>query len=69
MDVSTFLITNLVNGFIGILLLLVGFFLFNIMTPKWNFADVFKDKGISGGAIVVAAFLLGLSIIVSATGF
>lgn len=69
MNISTFLITNLVNGLIGILLLLFGFFIFNIITPKWNFTDVFREKGISGGAIVVAAFLLGLSIIIAATGF
>jgi len=68
MNVSAFLITNLVNGFIGSLLLLLGFFLFNIMTPKWDFSNVFKEKGISGGSIVVASFLLGLSIIIASTG-
>ena len=68
-NISTFLLTNLLNGIMGIILLLLGFFIFNKFTPNWDFTDVFKTKGISGGAIVVAAYLIGLSIIIAATGF
>ncbi|MFW5874965.1 MAG: DUF350 domain-containing protein [bacterium] len=53
----------------AIAMLLTGFFVFNLFTPKWSFTRVFKEKGVSGGAIVVAAFLLGLSIVIAAAGF
>ena len=69
MSISSFLLTNFLNGVMGIALLLIGFFIFNISTPNWDFTNAFKEKGVSGGAIVVAAFLIGLSIIIAATGF
>jgi len=69
MSITTFLLTNFLNGGMGIILLLVGFFIFDHLTPTWDFTDVFKEKGISGGAVVVGAFLIGLSIIIAATGF
>jgi len=40
-----------------------------MLTPEWDFTDVFSEKGVSGGAVVVAAYLLGLSIVIGATGF
>ncbi len=69
MNIGNFLLTNTLNGLLGIVLLLIGFFTFNLLTPKWSFTDVFNSKGVSGGAIVVAAFLLGLSITIAAAGF
>jgi len=69
MNLVDFLWANFLNGAMAIGLLLVGFFLFNILTPNWNFTHVFKEKGLSGGALVVAAYLLGLSIIIAAAGF
>lgn len=69
MSIITFLMTNFANGGIGIVLLLIGFFVFDRLTPNWDFTNAFKEKGVSGGAIVVSAFLIGLSIIIAAAGF
>ena len=69
MNLADFLLVNFLNGAMAIGLLLVGFFVFNLFTPKWSFTRVFKEKGVSGGAVVVAAYLLGLSVIIAAAGF
>ena len=69
MNIWSFLFTNLLNGLLGGALLLLFYFLFDKMTPKWDFTEVFREKGISGGAIIVAAFLLGLSYILGSAAF
>lgn len=69
MNIGTFVLANFLNGVLGIAFLFVGYFLFDKLTPKWDFTEVFREKGVSGGAIIVAAFLLGLSIVIAATGF
>ncbi|MCF8094434.1 MAG: DUF350 domain-containing protein [Desulfobacteraceae bacterium] len=69
MNIGSFLLANGLNGLMAIAMLLIGFFVFNVLTPNWDFTDVFKTKGVSGGAVVVAAFLLGLSIVIAAAGF
>ncbi len=69
MNLGTFLLANGLNGLMAIAMLLIGFFVFDRLTPNWDFTDAFRQKGISGGAVVVAAFLLGLSIVIAATGF
>lgn len=69
MNIPLFLLTNFLNGVLGICLLLMGFFIFDKITPNWSFINVFKEKGISGGSIIVSSFLIGLSIIIAATGF
>jgi uncharacterized membrane protein YjfL (UPF0719 family) len=66
MDIGSFLLANVLNGLIALALLLAGYFVFDRMTPKWDFTEVFSEKGVSGGAIIVAAFLLGLAIVVAA---
>ena len=69
MNIGSFLLANLLNGIMAMAMLLIGFFVFNILTPNWDFTGVFKTIGISGGAVVVAAFLLGMSIVIAAAGF
>lgn len=69
MNLWTFLAANGLNGLMAIIMLLAGFFIFDKLTPNWDFINVFQEKGISGGAIIVAAFLLGLSIVIAAAGF
>lgn len=66
MDIGSFLLTNVFNGLIALALLLAGYFAFDRLTPSWDFTEVFREKGISGGAIIVAAFLLGLAIVIAA---
>jgi len=69
MNIGSFLLANGLNGLMAIAMLLAGFFIFDKLTPRWNFTNVFREKGLSGGAIVVAAFLIGLSLVIAAAGF
>ncbi|MGH7132637.1 MAG: DUF350 domain-containing protein [Phycisphaerales bacterium] len=55
----------IIFGVIGIVLLLVGFKLFDWITPKIDVQHELAEKGNIAVAIVVAAILLGLSIILT----
>jgi uncharacterized membrane protein YjfL (UPF0719 family) len=55
---------SLVFGFIGIVLLLLGFKLFDWLLPKVDFQQEMKGNP-TAVAIIVAAFLLALSHIVA----
>lgn len=69
MNLWTFLATNGLNGLMAMAMLLLGYFIFDKLTPGWNFDEVFATKGVSGGAVIVAAFMLGLSLVIAASGF
>lgn len=69
MNIRTYLLTNLISGVMGMAMLAGGFWLLNVLTPRWDFEEIFREKGVSGGAIVVAAFLLGLAIIIARAAF
>lgn len=69
MDLTTFLLANLLNGIMAIVLMLTGYKIFDKITPDWNFEKIFAEKGVSGGAIVVAAFLIGLALVVMGATF
>lgn len=53
-----------VFGVLGILLLLLGYFLFDIVTPKLNVAEELNKGNMSVG-VVVAALLLSIAWIAS----
>ena len=63
------LLTNCFNGLLGIIFLVIGYKLFDWCTPNWNFKDAFTKDKVSNGGIVISAFLLGLSYIVSTAVF
>jgi len=64
-----FLLTNLLNGLIAVGLLTLGIKVLNYFTEA-RFKDVVWSKeGVTGGAIVVAAFVLGLSYILGSAAF
>lgn len=69
MELGTFLLANLINGIVALVLMLTGYKIFDWITPVWNFEEIFKEKGVSGGAIIVAAFLLGLSLVLMGAVF
>lgn len=69
MDISSFLLTNILNGLLAVALLLGGFKLFDFLTPKWDFGEAFNGSNFTGGSIVVAAFLLGLALVISSASF
>jgi uncharacterized membrane protein YjfL (UPF0719 family) len=49
----------------GVALFLIGFKLFDRLTPGWDFEKAFSGNVFTGGSLVVSAFLLGLAIIIS----
>ena len=66
-EVFNYLLCNILNASLALFFLLFGYFLFSKLT-KWRFADVLTRQG-SGGSIVVASFLLGLSLVIAAAAF
>ena len=68
MNIWLFLLTNFLNGIIGIILLIGAYKLFDLVTPRWNFHEVFKSHPL-GGSIVISAFILGLSAIICSAAF
>lgn len=65
MNVGSYLLTCFAGGAMGVLFFLAGFKLFDMMTPEWDFQEAFSGKVFTGGSIVVAAYLLGLAIVIS----
>jgi putative membrane protein len=53
-------LSSLVFGFIGIVLLLVGYWLFDIITPRIDVQKELCEKNLAIG-IVIAALLLGIA--------
>ena len=68
MNIWDYLLTNLLNGIIGILLLIAGYKIFDWLTPKWNFYDSFTKNPVAG-SVVVGSFILGLSAIICSAAF
>ncbi len=69
MDPTTYILITSINAMLTMAFLLLGFFLFDKLTPKWDFSDVFKEKGVSGGAIVVSAYIVGLALVLAAASY
>lgn len=67
MDIKLFLLTNILNGLIGIGMLLLGYKIFDWITPKWDNHEIFGNGYVSNGAIVIGYFLLGLAIVIAST--
>ena len=64
MDIKLYLLTNLINGIIGIVLLMSGYYVFDRLTPNLNLSVIFSEKGITGASIVVGAYILGLALVI-----
>jgi len=83
MDITSFLLANLLNGCVGLFMLIVGIMflllaikIFNRSTPKFKMMELINDRESEIGkavvysiAIVISSVVLGLSFIISATGF
>jgi putative membrane protein len=61
------LLAMLVFGLLGIVLLLIGYKLFDAITPGLNFQKELGEKHNIAVAILVAAFILGISAIIVAS--
>ena len=57
------LVATVAFGFVAILLIILGYVLFDKLTPKLNF-DELLNKGNTALAIVIGSFLLGLCYVV-----
>ena len=67
MSMWHFLLTNLLNGLLAIGLLMAGYKIFDLLTPKWDTHEIFGKGYLSNGGLVVASFLLGLAIVIAST--
>ena len=65
MNISGYLLTCFAGGVMGLFFFLAGFKLFDRLTPGWDFEKAFSGNVFTGGSLVVAAYLLGLAIIIS----
>lgn len=63
-----YILTNLLNGVLGIILLIAGYKIFDWLTPKWDFIKAFKNNNISG-SIIISTFILGLAIVIASAAF
>lgn len=69
MNIGMFLLTTVANGVIAGVMLLTFVAVFIHLFFGGMFFGVLREKGISGGAIVLCAFIVGLSIVIAAAGF
>ena len=69
MNIRDYLLVNLLSGIMGVVLLIIGFKVFDWITPKWSFLDTFTGDKFTGGSIVIGCFLLGLAIIIARAAF
>lgn len=56
---------SIIYGLIGIFLLLIGYYLYELVTPFSVKKELLEDQNIALG-IVIAAFILGMAIIIAA---
>jgi putative membrane protein len=64
-NLATSLLSALCFGVLGIVLMLVGFKLFDLILPKVDFEKELAENHNIAVAIVVAAFLLGIALILA----
>jgi putative membrane protein len=62
-DMSHGALLTVVFGLLGIVLLLLGYWLFDRITPRVDFQKELREKNVAV-AIVIAALLLGLAYII-----
>ena len=65
MNIGGFLLTNLCNGLMAVVLLVIGYKVFDLMTPGWDFKNVFTKSTLTNGGLVIAAFLIGLAVVIA----
>ncbi len=66
-NIVNLILSTLIFGVIGILLTVLGFKLFDWMLPKVNIEVELAERHNIAVAIVMAAVILGISIVVAAT--
>jgi putative membrane protein len=59
------ILTSIVYGLLGLILLLIGYYIFEIITP-WSVKEELISHRNPAVAMVVAAFILGMAIVIAA---
>lgn len=66
MNLSAFMEANALNGLLGLVFLLGGYVVFDLITP-WEFGKIFEKGELTNGGVVIAAFLLSLALVIGMT--
>jgi putative membrane protein len=61
----TSLLTSVVYGLVGMILLLIGYYVYELITP-WSVKDELISHRNPAVGLVVAAFILGMAIVIAA---
>jgi len=69
MNFTNFLLINLLNGVMAAVLLGISFWIFKSVVFGNEFREVLREKGVSGGAIVVSAFLIAMGFAIGFASF
>ncbi|CAD0001675.1 MULTISPECIES: DUF350 domain-containing protein [Flavobacterium] len=59
------IVNSIIYSFLGIVILLIGYFIIEKLTPESTWKEVVEKNNVAV-AIVLAAFIIGLSMIISA---
>lgn len=59
------LLTSIVYGLVGLILLLIGYYVYELITP-WSVKDELISHRNPAVGMVVAAFILGMAIVIAA---
>jgi putative membrane protein len=59
------ILTSIVYGLLGLILLLIGYYIFEIITP-WSVKEELISHRNPAVAMVVAAFILGMAVVIAA---
>ena len=59
------IVTSVVYGLLGLIMLLIGYYLYEMVTPFSVKEELITHRNVAVG-IVVAAFILGMSIVIAA---
>jgi hypothetical protein len=59
------ILTSVVYGLLGLILLLIGYYIYEIVTP-WSVKEELISHRNPAVAMVVAAFILGMAIVIAA---
>jgi hypothetical protein len=61
----TSLFTSVIYGLVGMILLLIGYYIYELITP-WSVKDELISHRNPAVGLVVAAFILGMAIVIAA---
>jgi len=64
-----YLVTNFLNGILVIVLFNVAYLIFNLITPKWDFSNVFTKDKITNGGLIIAVYFAAIAFVLAIAVF